>query len=116
MSNRKRARAAEERPESPESESTEQMSSGHRAGLHTADSFKRAEDELRRDKAAKLSRMSDELSGKNSETVYRDRQGRKLDMLSEFMRQQEEKESKREAEREEYEWGKGMKGGVYGNG
>lgn len=30
-----------------------------------------------------------EESGRGAETVYRDRKGRKLDMLNEFMRQQD---------------------------
>lgn len=46
--------------------------------------------------------------GANAETVYRDKRGRKLDMLNEMMRQQEIVEGKRKREaREEYEWGTG---------
>ena len=42
------------------------------------------------------------------ETVYRDKKGRKLDMLNEFMRQQAIHEGKAVKEQEEaYEWGKG---------
>lgn len=46
--------------------------------------------------------------GANAETVYRDKRGRKLDMLNEMVRQQEILEGKRKREaREEYEWGTG---------
>ena len=44
------------------------------------------------------------------ETVYRDKRGRKLDMLNEFMRQEAIKAGKAVAEKqEEYEWGLGTK-------
>ncbi|TMW57171.1 hypothetical protein Poli38472_003096 [Pythium oligandrum] len=46
--------------------------------------------------------------GQNAETVYRDKKGRKLDMLNEMVRQQEIIEGKRKREaQEEYEWGTG---------
>ncbi|KAG6960289.1 hypothetical protein JG687_00008318 [Phytophthora cactorum] len=46
--------------------------------------------------------------GANAETVYRDKRGRKLDMLNEMVRQQEILDGKRKREeREEYEWGTG---------
>lgn len=46
--------------------------------------------------------------GANAETVYRDKRGRKLDMLNEMVRQQEVLDGKRKREeREEYEWGTG---------
>lgn len=46
--------------------------------------------------------------GANAETVYRDKRGRKLDMLNEMVRQQEILDGKRERQaREEYEWGTG---------
>ena len=40
------------------------------------------------------------------ETVYRDKKGKKLDMLSEFMRQQSTEENKKlKLEQAQYEWG-----------
>jgi pre-mRNA-splicing factor CWC26 len=46
--------------------------------------------------------------GAKAETVYRDKRGRKLDMLNEMVRQQEVLDGKRKREeREEYEWGTG---------
>ncbi|OQR91141.1 hypothetical protein ACHHYP_20195 [Achlya hypogyna] len=46
--------------------------------------------------------------GKQAETVYRDKRGRKLDMLMEMERQREIQEGKRKREAvEEYEWGTG---------
>ncbi|CAK4720149.1 unnamed protein product [Aphanomyces euteiches] len=51
---------------------------------------------------------NEELMGKQAETVYRDKRGRKLDMLMEMQRQQEIQDGKRKREaKEEYEWGTG---------
>eukprot|EP00636_Phaeomonas_parva_P015127 CAMPEP_0118878822 /NCGR_PEP_ID=MMETSP1163-20130328/18696_1 /TAXON_ID=124430 /ORGANISM="Phaeomonas parva, Strain CCMP2877" /LENGTH=358 /DNA_ID=CAMNT_0006814769 /DNA_START=68 /DNA_END=1144 /DNA_ORIENTATION=- len=86
------------------------MSSGHRAGLHTGAEFQEREAKLQEQKAAKLKAMGDEASGKNAETVYRDKKGRKLDMLTEFMRQQDVRDGKEAQEaQEQYEWGRGTK-------
>ncbi|KAF4323042.1 hypothetical protein BBO99_00003395 [Phytophthora kernoviae] len=78
-----------------------------KAGLFTADEF-----EKQRKLAAKrkdMLRGADASDmGANAETVYRDKRGRKLDMLNEMVRQQEVLEGKRKREaREEYEWGTG---------
>ncbi|KAI9905596.1 hypothetical protein PsorP6_014206 [Peronosclerospora sorghi] len=78
-----------------------------RAGLFTAAEFDRQrklvakqQDVLRTVPASAL--------GAHAETVYRDKRGRKLDMLNELVRQQEVLAGKRQREeREEYEWGTG---------
>ena len=49
---------------------------------------------LLRLKEEQLKRMAPEDSGKNAETVYRDKKGKKLDMLNEFMRQQAVRDGK----------------------
>ncbi|ETO75825.1 hypothetical protein F444_08643 [Phytophthora nicotianae P1976] len=78
-----------------------------KAGLFTA-----AEFEHQRKIAAKrkdvLRGVDASEMGANAETVYRDKRGRKLDMLNEMVRQQEILDGKRKREeREEYEWGTG---------
>eukprot|EP00644_Phytophthora_capsici_P007000 jgi/Phyca11/532836/estExt2_fgenesh1_pg.C_PHYCAscaffold_80144 len=78
-----------------------------KAGLFTADEF-----EHQRKIAAKkkdlLQGVDASEMGANAETVYRDKRGRKLDMLNEMVRQQEILDGKRKREeREEYEWGTG---------
>lgn len=78
-----------------------------KAGLFTAEEF-----EHQRKLAAKrkdLLRGADAAQmGANAETVYRDKRGRKLDMLNEMVRQQEILDGKRKREaQEEYEWGTG---------
>ena len=63
---------------------------------------KQAEEEKRKQA------MDAELSGQYAETVIRDRKGRKLEMLSEFMRQEAVREGLAvERKKEEYEWGRG---------
>jgi len=48
------------------------------------------------------------MTGQNAETVVRDRRGRKLEMLSEFLNQEAFKEGKAAKKaKEEYEWGRG---------
>jgi pre-mRNA-splicing factor CWC26 len=87
--------------------------SGHTAGLMSAAQFA-AED--RRIKEANLAAVATAAAASGvktgaeqaEETVYRDKKGRKLDMLNEFMRQQAIHEGKAVKEQEEaYEWGKG---------
>jgi pre-mRNA-splicing factor CWC26 len=49
------------------------------------------------------------MADKQEDTVYRDKRGRKLDMLNEFMRQQASREGKEvKMEQAQYEWGKGI--------
>ena len=84
------------------------MASGHTVGLVTGQAFRRAEAEIRQRRVMEASEVDAELSGKGAETVYRDRRGRKLDMLNEFMRQQAQNEGKAVQEKQEqYEWGGG---------
>ncbi|DAZ96343.1 TPA: LOW QUALITY PROTEIN: hypothetical protein N0F65_007993 [Lagenidium giganteum] len=77
-----------------------------RGGLYSAQEFTEARERHARNndfQAADADAM-----GANAETVYRDKRGRKLDMLNELVRQQEVLEGKRQREaREEYEWGTG---------
>ncbi|KAJ8603072.1 hypothetical protein CTAYLR_006670 [Chrysophaeum taylorii] len=80
--------------------------SGHAAGLIRSADFRDAEAKLRAERTAALERDAGEAP---AETVYRDRRGRKLDMLNEFMRIEAEREGKKREEREQYEWGRGTK-------
>ena len=81
--------------------------SGHTAGLMSISAF------VAEDKALKAAAMEAAVSADGSghtqeDTVYRDKRGRKLDMLNEMMRQQAIREGKAVAEaKEQYEWGKG---------
>lgn len=78
-----------------------------KAGLFTAAEF----DQQRAIKAKRkdmLHGIDASEMGANAKTMYRDKRGRKLDMLNEMVRQKEVLDGKRKREeREEYEWGTG---------
>lgn len=81
--------------------------SGHTAGLHSKHSFVDEEKELA--SSATASKLSKGQLGGNQETVYRDKRGRKMDMLSEFMHQQEVTAGRAaRKEKEQFEWGRGL--------
>lgn len=83
-------------------------SSGHAAGLQSGAEFRKNEQRLQAEKKALSVGLDDSKNGKNAETVYRDRKGKKLDMLNEFMRQQAIEEGKAvRLEKATYDWGKG---------
>jgi len=84
------------------------MSSGHASGLQSGAEFKEIEQQVRAARAAELAGADEEVSGRNAGTVYRDKRGRKLDMLTQFMEQQEAKDGKKKREeQEQFEWGRG---------
>lgn len=83
--------------------------SGHAAGLVTAEQFRSHEAKLRQEREAALTGIDDSVSGKVVDTTYRDKRGKKLDMLSEFMRQQAIAEGKAvRLEKAQLDWGKGV--------
>ena len=82
--------------------------SGHDAGLQTGAGFGRTEKEMKARRDEDLKNADPAMQGAGQETVYRDRKGKKLDMLSEFMRQQAVREGKElKIEKAQNEWGKG---------
>jgi pre-mRNA-splicing factor CWC26 len=84
-------------------------SSGHIAGLQNATAFGAREREIRNANGTDFSNNDPSLTGQQAETTYRDKRGRKLDMLNEFMRQQAIREGKEvKLNKAQYEWGKGI--------
>ena len=84
-----------------------QLSSGHQAGLQSSNIF-REKEKILKDKRDVGRKSDPTLSGENAETVYRDRHGKKLDMLNEFMRQQASKEGQKyKLEEAQFQWGTG---------
>ena len=83
-------------------------STGHSAGLQSGEQFREHETRLRLEREAAMAHVDPALAGQGAETVYRDRKGRKLDMLSEFMRQQAVADGKAaRIEKAQAEWGRG---------
>ena len=79
-------------------------------GLLTGTQFAEAEAAARQKKDAALAGVDAHTLGKGQETVYRDRKGRKLDALNEFMRQQAVSDgAKARIEEEVNRWGMGAK-------
>ena len=89
-------------------EKRKKTASGHDAGLQTGAGFGRTEKEMKARRDEEIKNADPSLQGAGQETVYRDRKGKKLDMLSEFMRQQAVREGKEfKIEKAQTEWGKG---------
>lgn len=86
----------------------EKTASGHQAGIQSSSSFSEKEKALRLKRDRELKELNDKYNEEKPDTVYRDKRGRKLDMLNQFMRQQMSKEGKEKIiEEAQYEWGKG---------
>jgi len=82
--------------------------SGLTAGLVTKEDIIEEAKEIKRKKEMEFNEIDSKLLGEGQETTYRDKRGRKLDMLNEFMRQQALREGKEiKIEKAQYEWGKG---------
>jgi len=84
--------------------------SGMATGLLIGTQFAEAEAAARKKKDAALDGVDAHTLGKGQETVYRDRRGRKLDALNEFMRQQAVSEgAAARLDAEVSKWGMGAK-------
>eukprot|EP00727_Mastigamoeba_balamuthi_P008655 m51a1_g4411 2',3'-cyclic-nucleotide 2'-phosphodiesterase, putative (1732) ;mRNA; r:439240-446501 len=81
------------------------MQSGMLAGLTDSKSLKEQMERIREREAKKFECVDESLRGKEAGTVIRDRHGRRLQGLEEFLRQSEG--AVKAAEADEMEWGKG---------
>jgi pre-mRNA-splicing factor CWC26 len=82
--------------------------SGHSAGIHSASSYSANETDLKRKRDSERQLDKSNSGGQNAETVYRDKSGRKLDIVNQLMKQQTAEEAKKASiESAQYEWGKG---------
>ncbi|XP_038236643.1 BUD13 homolog isoform X1 [Dermochelys coriacea] len=88
-----------------EDQRASQMLSGGKAGLVSADLLRREQQEHRRhDRNNK--HLEDE--SQNAETVFRDKSGRKRDLMQERLEQQKKAEAKSERDELYAKWGKGL--------
>ncbi|XP_035223850.1 BUD13 homolog [Stegodyphus dumicola] len=83
--------------------------SGLKAGLQNAAILKQETQELRERERKQINKLHDDISGRNAETIIRDRKtGKKRDIEAEN-RIKEEEESKKAEQQEKYsKWGKGI--------
>jgi pre-mRNA-splicing factor CWC26 len=91
------------------SSDSSKMSSGHSAGLLNADRFSTEAEAIRREKDAAIAAAADAAGGNAPATTYRDKRGRKLEMVEEMMRQERIRQGKEEQKAvDAYEWGTGV--------
>ncbi|XP_046759729.1 BUD13 homolog isoform X12 [Gallus gallus] len=81
------------------------MMSGVRAGLVSADVLRREQQELR--KQERSSKHLEEES-RHTETIFRDKSGRKRDLVQERLEQQQKDEAKSERDEQYARWGRGL--------
>lgn len=82
--------------------------SGHSAGIHSASTYAANEVDLKRKRDSERQMDKANSGGQNVETVYRDKSGRKMDVVNQLMKQQTAEEAKKASiESAQYEWGKG---------
>lgn len=82
--------------------------SGHVGGMYSGAEFGEAERNLKRKREEDVSRIVREHGGNQQDAVYRDKMGRKRDVVSETLQQEALKEAKAQAIKDaQYEWGRG---------
>ncbi|NXC21472.1 BUD13 protein, partial [Corythaeola cristata] len=81
------------------------MLSGVKAGLVSADVLRREQQELRRHER---SNKHLEEESRHSETVFRDKLGRKRDLAQEWLEQRQKDEAKSKRDEQYAKWGKGL--------
>ncbi len=80
---------------------------GRKAGLLSASDLKRESEKKREREAEMFSKMDPSISGKGSETVYRDKMGRKKDIKLDRLKRREEERKEMEDNEKFMEWGRG---------
>lgn len=80
---------------------------GRKAGLLSASDLKKENERKRVQEAEVFSKMDPSISGKGSETVYRDKMGRKKDIKMERIKRREEERKEMEDNEKFMDWGRG---------
>ena len=114
---RKKNRWDKKRESDPKREEEEQsvrrpasptrVTAGKKTGLQTADVLREENAETRRREREQFRTMDPSVSGQGAETVYRDKQGRKINPKLEKLKKMQEEKKKMEEEEKFMEWGKG---------
>ncbi|XP_059167247.1 BUD13 homolog [Physella acuta] len=93
-----------------ESKKAKKTLGGAKAGLSTAQEMKDETQKLREKENKSFQMIGSELLGKNSKTVFRDKEtGRRRNLKEEEERKQEEEKRKEETNKKYQRWGKGVK-------
>ena len=80
---------------------------GRKAGLLSATDLKQESERKREREAEMFAKMDPSISGKGSETVYRDKMGRKKDIKLDRIKRREEERKEMEDNEKFMEWGRG---------
>ena len=80
---------------------------GRKAGLLSANDLKLESERKREREAEMFAKMDPSISGKGSETVYRDKMGRKKDIKLDRIKKREEERKEMEDNEKFMEWGRG---------
>ena len=81
--------------------------SGRKAGLLTASDLKGENERKRAEEVEMFSKMDPSISGKGSETVYRDKMGRIKDIKMDKVKSREQERKEIEDDKKFMEWGRG---------
>jgi pre-mRNA-splicing factor CWC26 len=84
------------------------MSSGKKAGLQDAEVLRQENAAAREREAEMFHRMDPSESGLGAETVYRDKEGKRINLKLERLKKMQEENKKMEEEEKFMEWGKGV--------
>ena len=79
----------------------------HKAGLHSAAELREENERTRQRENEVFARMNSSTTGKDAETIHRDKRGRKRDFKVEEVKKREEERKKEEENEKFMEWGKG---------
>lgn len=91
-----------------QSKGVAKLASGATAGLQAAELLRRENAQTRDRQETFYKTLDPAVSGKHAETVYRDKEGRKIDPKMERARKREEERRKDEENAQFMEWGRGV--------
>ncbi len=80
---------------------------GKKSGLQSAELLREENKHTRLQEDAYFATMDSNVSGKGTETVYRDKSGRKIDQKLERIKKREIEEKKAKEDEKFLKWGKG---------
>eukprot|EP01018_Ginkgo_biloba_P010069 Gb_35391 [translate_table: standard] len=86
-------------------EANGEMPEGINAGLRTGRELKEEIDRKKKEELQRFSKMDPSVSGRGAETVYRDKQGKRLEGVDEFLKLQQGQPKPQD---KPLEWGKGL--------
>lgn len=103
------AAAGKAKKKAAEEDEPEKMSSGLRAGLVRGSQLKEEAAQVRAERRAAVQAAPDDVTGKSAQTVYRNKDGKRIEREEWVDMQQKKKKRKSDYPEQELEWGGGLK-------